>query len=143
MDRFFPVWSGFLSFPNMVRLVPVPVFPKKAKKPDWTGLLNTTLNWSVRYVLLCIIYSQFSQLVCQTSLLPFARSPLRSSLTHTSDVSIIPVCCSSSGNGEDRDSTSRSYRGYYLYLVTPFVSLIRGASELHGILSPRSYDTSY
>jgi hypothetical protein len=30
MDWHFKVWSGFLAFPNIVRPVMIPVYPKKA-----------------------------------------------------------------------------------------------------------------
>jgi hypothetical protein len=59
--------------------------------------LSSSLNWSARYVFTCIIYFQFSQLVCQTmSISATARFYHFASHSHvSSDVSISPVCCSS------------------------------------------------
>jgi len=37
-------WSGYLENPNLVGPVPVPVFGLGAKRPDRTGLSNTTLE---------------------------------------------------------------------------------------------------
>ena len=59
LDRFFekPVattldrsFSGPGTIPRLPKAVQSGVLPKKAKKPDWTGLLNSTYNAQIEHV---------------------------------------------------------------------------------------------
>jgi hypothetical protein len=50
LDRFFEVQSGFLGYYHNRQPVAVAVRPNGAKKPDWTGPLNTSYRcflWSL------------------------------------------------------------------------------------------------